>query len=431
MNYQVLLCAVLIIMPLGVVASSFAPPHEGARTFFDYTGEYGPGLNISVPDKPLTPEGIVKWGIILDASDAQMQYMHRKYIDFVEKHNAYLEREAPRYLPLTTELADLWKTIGPNTPEVASQMKKVDQASARVRRELIALEHGYIDSIQPVLTPEQSEKAMLLRLEATRRNCRTFWTMARWSHLELRDIWMKSVAAQAVPMERDEVEDILADYERRLTPVICKRADVVFDIRTRLTELRIAMERGELGRDEGLARYDALLRRRLDAALQERALHEEAVKQVQHVLREGLATKFALAVREAVFPEIYPDPAALHVLLETMSSAPEFSDEIRRAIALNLHQYRELYHGKSSDIERVCVHWGDQTEAGVIGFEHQFLPGALREPLEERLQLSREYLVRLTHLVGAEIMEGYRSMIPTVLTGKAPAADMQTVDTTD
>ncbi|HRP64318.1 MAG TPA: hypothetical protein PK400_13540 [Phycisphaerales bacterium] len=410
---------------------SIDPPQERPRTFFDYAREYGSGLNVSVPGKPLTADVISQWGVILEASDAQLQFMHRTHQEFVQRHNAYLEREAPRYLPLTTELADLWKTIGPSTPEVAAQMKKVDQANVRLRNDLIALEHAYIDSIQPALTPEQSEKTILLRLEATRRNCRTFWTMARWSHLELRTVWQQSVEADATPQERFEIEAILLDYEHRLTPLVCRRADVQFEIRLRLTENRIASQQGLYSSDVRASRYRAIMRRQLDAALSERSVHEQASRRILETLREGVAVRFDAAVKQAVFPELYPDPAALHDLMQSIASNVDVSDDVQRVAVLILQEYNEHYRQLCRVLESICIEYGDRSEEGIPGFEAQRLPGALREPLEERLQLSREYLVRLTHLVGAEIMEGYRSMIPTVLTEKAPAADMQTVDTTD
>lgn len=154
---------------LGVTAVADQP-----KAMHHYAREHGAGMNMNVPTRPLQRNDVERWAKLLNASEAQLQFMVAEYARFVDRYNAFMDEAAPQYLELGRELTELYREEGISSPAYAQLGRDVDQASIRLRDQLISLENSYIDRFEPILTPQQAQHVPLLRHDARRRNCRTF-----------------------------------------------------------------------------------------------------------------------------------------------------------------------------------------------------------------------------------------------------------------
>jgi hypothetical protein len=384
------------------------------RSMHHYVREHGAGANMDVPRRPLQRSEVERWGHILNASDAQRQFMLIEYERFVERHNAFMDLEAPGYLALGQKLAEVIQTEGVSSPAVVELGREVDQANVRLRNQLIAVENSFIDTIEPILTPEQAERVPLLRHDARRRNCRTFRSFMRWIDIELRDIWTATVAEMASPEYARHVEAILADYEPQLTALICRRADLQFELRAELRANRIARTEGVITFAEANARYQRIMRRRLEADRAVRQLNEATAERIASALPEDLGSAFVVATKQAVFREVYPDRTQVHEFMNRVADDDEIGDDQRFIVS----QWRDAYaveHKRLCDeLESLCVEWGERSSEGISGYQIQFLSDALKPLLEERTELSLRYLEKLHELLGPDVLARHADAIPAV-----------------
>jgi hypothetical protein len=384
------------------------------RTMVDYVREYGGGANMNVPIDPLRPADLDRWSDILNASEAQQQFMRIEYQAFVDAHNAYLDREAPRYLGMTVEFWDVVQAEGLSSWALVEIMRKLDQASDRVRRELTAIELEMIDKLAPILTEEQIERLDILRLESRRRNCRTFISFGRWADVELRLVWDASGRPAASPAELERAETILLDYERQLTPLICRQSELEFRTRQDLLQNRINRNEGTVTFEEGTTRYIQIQNRRGDAARDVRLLHERTTDHIAAVVSDEVAASFITAAKEVAYPELYPDPTDLKLLISTVQNDLSPEDATFGVLQELWNRYSVEYERTCNDLESLCVKWGDKASRGVSGYQIQFLPEALKPLLAERIELSRRYLTKLHEHLGPEVLERHADAIPAV-----------------
>lgn len=403
---------VILMISVGLAGNSLFSDTDSPKIIFDYAHEFGIGMNVNAPRHALGVEEVERWGRMLDLSEAQLLFVHSEYQQFVERHNEFLDREAPRYLALTVELREISRAEGISSPRFARMTKEVDQASINLRHKLSSLEQSLIASIKPVLTKEQAERLGILTHETTRRNCRTYYGVARWSDVELGNIWDESAAALASPLERQLVLPMFAEYGARLTNLVCRRADVDFEVRERLMDNRVAREDGRVTPAEARDRYRQIMNLRLDAAQQIRSLHEETVTRVAQTVSDDVGSVFIAAAKQAAFPELYPDNAALHDLLAALTDDDELDDENGVAVRGLAQQYIVQHEQLCKQMERKCITWGDNTAAGISGYEPQFLPDALQPLLDERTRLSCSYLQQLLGLLDQDVLDRHADAIP-------------------
>jgi hypothetical protein len=401
----------LCLSPLGD-----PPVPDEPRTIWDYAVEMGAGSNMSIPRASLRHEDIERWAELLVASEPQLAFIRQRYVEFVERHNAFVDQEAPQYLSLTHELTAVWRKEGVSTPNFARKVEQVDRANLRMRRQLTALEHTLIDSFTQILTPEQQGRLDTLRHEATRRNCRTFHTdgFGRWLGVELRAVWDESGAMLASPAEREHVSSILDGYEAQLTSLVCGYADLQFQRRTELAKNRVAREHGTISLSESHARYARIMRARLAASRRIRRLNEDTVSRIADSLSIEPASAFVQSAKEAAFPELYPDPAAMLDLTNAIAADEKIDAHIRDTIVAGFNQFKIDYDRICDELEAICVLWGDRTEEGIAGYSMQFLPDALEPLLTERTELSLRYLEKLHELLGPDVLARHADAIPAV-----------------
>ncbi len=402
------MASIIWLSLLGFMVGVVEPPAEELRSIGDYAQVQGGGVNLIVPEQPLTELDVFEWARILGASEPQSQFMTTMYGRFVEQHNAYLDREAPRYLEHSVEFGQAWAEHGHSSPELLRVMRRMNQASKRLRRELTAIEHEFILLLEPILSDEQRDRVPIIQHEATRRNCRTFHSSARWTEIELRDIW-NEVSNLATVQEQREVEALLADYEVRLTSLVCDRADLAFEVQEQLAENRIAMAEGAISAERGAARYHHLRRRLVDSERSIRRLTEDTVAQFEQLLSRDASTQFRAKAKGAAFPELYPDTNRLHELFASVLTDQSVPHEKQEKVTSLSAQYAASYSRICNELEEFCIEWGDRTAEGLRGYRRQFLSEALRPLLEDRTVLREEYLILLVEVIGEEAVARNRA----------------------
>jgi hypothetical protein len=402
-----------LVLTTCVHAAAFAEPPRQAMSIYKFASEYGYGMNMEVPQNALRLEDIERWARMLELSEAQRQFLLLEYGRFVERHDEFVRREAPRYLDVGKELLDLWHAGEHSTQKLATLARRVDRESARLRREMTALEHSLIDALDPVLTDEQRVRALLVRLEARRRNCRgPVLSSMRWSDVELRYVWYGSAAAMASPQERERVEAILAVYEPQLTTIICRMIDQNAETRQQLTANRIARFAGTVSPADGRARARDVGRRKLKTHREVRLLNERTVEQIALALSPDLARIFIATAKAEAFYELYPDPETIHALFGSLAGDDELDDEQRALVKALTVAYEAEYTQHCERLEAFCIEWGERNTEGVYGYHRQFLGQELKPLLEERTELSWRSLVMLVEHVGMNALMRHATAIP-------------------
>lgn len=417
--------AISVVVTFGAVQDDFP------RSIYSYSEQFPRGLNANVPRRSMPATDVERWAKLLDASDAQFRFMKIMYEQFVQEHNEYLDREAPIYFMLGAELSELHDYKRPPSPEFLARAEDRDRASTRIRQDLIAIEHRFIASFESALTEEQLPRTEILRMEATRRGCRTYFSRSRWADIELRRVWEDAALTYASQDERERVEMILAEYERQLTPLICQRSDMVFEVRRGLTARQLAVEAGDISHAEAANRYRQIMERRLNASTRIRSLNEATVGRIVHVLSDEVASVFASSAWQAAFPELYPDHTALHGLFALMIADEDFDDDEADRVASLFPEYSRRYDALCHQLETICIEQGDKSEAGISGYESQFLASALSPLLTDRKELSIQWFDLLIEQFGDDVLVRYAANVPIALRAKLPEGRHAPKDTSE
>jgi hypothetical protein len=412
-----------------MTGAALGDPPKRAKSFYDFGHEYGFGMNMSVPLRALTIRKVEQWADILGVSEAQRLFMLAEFERFVEKNNAFVDREAPGYIDIGKEMWVIRQQREHKTWEFYELGRKLDRESARLRRELTALELGLINAIEFMLTPEQRARVPIITNESRRRNCRvSMLTTIRWADVELRDIWHGSgaelyapiapapratpAAELATPAESRLVDVILTEYEARLTSHICRMADLQLEARGKLAANRTARNLREISSAEGRAEYQRIRENLLQVFQQVRLINEQAVERIASALSNEASSVFIHAAKMAAFPELYPDDAALHELFAALTN-DDALDERQQKLAIALqHGYLSQYSRKCHELEAFCIEWAEQNTRGINGYQIQFLPRELKPMLDERIELSRRYVEDTLAHLGPGILVRHAHTIP-------------------
>jgi len=391
-------------------------PADAPKTIRDYAAEYPRRANVNIPEQPLQPEDIDRWAKILGASEAQRKYMFHEYRHFVDRHNAYLARQAPEYLSMSAQLSELLRSGGLSSPDAAELSRRLDEFSKLIRQTLTSHERTYINALKPVFHPGQHDRFVLLQHDATRRNCRTFFSHARWVHVELRPVWLRSAEHLASSSEREQVGKILDEYELQLTPLICRQSNLQFERREQLWENRIARASGKLSPGEARERYEQLMSSSINLVQRIRKLHERTIDRITQVLPHQVAQVFIAEAKHIAFPELYPDPFELNALFAMIEKDEEISEEMELTVAALSASYRADYDRVCDELESMCIEWGEKIESGHVNdYLPQHLPPALKPRLGERQNLSRRHFEKLVEHLGPEVLARHAEAVPAAL----------------
>lgn len=129
----------------------------------------------------LTQNEIARWRGILGATDGQMVVIERMYQDHLrDVHNPHLEREVPRYLAKAAEASVAFQTHGMTSSEFNTAWMDVSRSSTQLMNSSAELELKFIDSLEPLLLPDQIKGLHVLRGFASRRKSRSVVSTDRW-----------------------------------------------------------------------------------------------------------------------------------------------------------------------------------------------------------------------------------------------------------
>ncbi len=386
---------------------------DEARSIFDYSDQYPPGLNVWLPERALNPDDLERWCRILQCSDEQRHFMDLMYGEFVERHNAFLDRETPRYFTESAELWDLYRAEGANSPKVAQLSIRNDRNTRLLREAFIQMEYSLIELLEPILTDEQRDRLPTIYYDARRRNCRTVSRTVRWLNIELREIAEQTFWKSTLADVLQEVEVLLNAHEALLTPLVCKCADLQFDTRRKLAANRIATFEGSMTPEELHAKYVALFHAWHDVTVQIASLNQRTTDGIASLLPDVERTAFTMAVKVSVFPELYPDSTTLHALFAKLKNDTLLGAELRTAADALLQDYETGYARICDSLEKLCIDYDDRRNQGV--YEKTPLAKTLDPLILERRQLSVDFLLQLTAIAGPEAIERHSHVIPELI----------------
>jgi hypothetical protein len=408
-----LLIAAMTIAMCGAAGPAAASETARPNVLEDYV-EMGRGyLHLAlIPGRAaLQSEELERWAAILNASDAQRRFIRVQYDSFLDRHNALMDERAPAYLDLAATASTVYADAGGNSPEFASVSATRERAAARLMREIERVEREFIESLSPVLSEEQAERLPVLYGLAGRRQCRASYGLRlRWSTVELREHWDHFVAARDLPGAATEIEAILMGYETQLTPLVCRQAEMYLHAAKRVRRLNIEQRARTF--DEAAYAHGAAWRMAADAAKRVRNLNIQTLASVAGKLPAEAAAQFIFEVRAEVYPELYPDPASLKDMLRAIAADRRLDADARAALEALSDSYTAEYAGICRDLEALCLEWDEGLAKGRNGYQRQFLPGAMEPLLNARRDLSRRFLERTVELVGNDIADPYRALVP-------------------
>jgi hypothetical protein len=360
-------------------------------------------MNVSVPEQALLPREVQTWRRLLAASDEQMHFIWLMYERFVEQHNAVMDREAPVHLAEAAALAATWRASRTtSTPEYSEIAHLVDRSGARLRRQLEQLEHELVDVIEPILTPAQAERLSVLRARAARRQYRFMPGFVRWADVDLSEFW-EEIVELALPAERHAVDAVLAGYESNLTALVRRQTETKLESRSKGRRNWLRVTQGQMSMEEHRQEYASMGARKLDAGRRIRLLNQTTLSAITEHVSDEVGTSLIIAVKTAVFPELYPDPTDPLAIVAALLGHPELDLELKEVVSVLSGVFSEQYARTCDRLEAACIEWGDRTEAGdPMGGQ----PLDLLTPLlEEREALSRQWLRELEKTVGPAVLE--------------------------
>jgi hypothetical protein len=385
------------------------------KTFYSFLSMGTGYANNLLANDVLRPNELDRWARILNASEAQAEFMRIQYEQFVHRHNDVMDREAPRYLELSAQLSIHIREEGIGSQVVAEVNDQLSRLGNRFRSQLEGVEREFIDSLAPVLTEEQRPRLEILRLEATRRQFGFVRNQVRWADIELRRVWEAVDPSIPSPREIAAIERILLPYEIALTNDARRQADAFSEMTRRLPRYHFQRTEGTITFAEFLERHDRVLAGVADASRRIASLNVRTLEQIEQAVSKELSAMIWQLAREEVFPELYPDGAAIHELFDKLANDHQLGEEIRVAVVSLGRLYSAAYEEERRSIEAFCVDWGERGAAGEVGYAPQNLLDALEPLLEERTELSRRWLVMLVEHVGIEALNRHAAAIPAVL----------------
>jgi len=403
-----------------ILACAFVVSNEALadqpRVLSDYmsTDYVGVSLvNPALPVQALRQQDVDRWVRMLNASEAQSQFMQLHYNQFVKSHNEYMDSQLKAYIAQSSALVSA-STSGGYDDAYVDEMRSLRSTSMRICRELAQLEHDFIDALKPILTDDQRDQLEILRLEGTRRSFRTFSNHVRWADVELRQMWGATDIDVDFAIEAT-VQEILAEYESQLTSLVQVQAQAHSDRPIQIIPLLIRYRSGMVSDSGFTASYRRIHGRFLNAGLAIRALTETTLEQLQQTLPPSAAQALARQVKQHVYPELYPDPTKLHQLFEAVLGAEDLKAQWLNYLEPMLADYQDRYAQICDRMEALCIEWSDKGQLGEPDYHDADFPAALEPLLNDRRALAVTTLQSLNDIVGEEFLESYVHLIPSSL----------------
>ena len=346
---------------------------------------------------------VERWARMLQASDEQRAFMLSQYAQFVSRHNEFLDEEAPRLLEKAAEFGKTQLVDLPSA-EVAKAANNLAQATSRMHSELEQLENEFIDSFVDTLTDDQVDRVYLLRNEASRRQCRSFWHYGRWTKVDLRLVWEATPKDGFSAEDQQQLEVILDDYETRITPLLRRMARVHWAGVTEMSILIAKQREGGIDDATFRNRYLSIWNRFGDSVQRIGVVTEQTVRSAQDSLPINIGARFVAEAKAAAFPELYPDANALDGLFRNLTTDAELSTKIKEASNALWVYYQPEYAAVCKEAEDFCIHWGNMTSRGTDGYQTQFFAEAFKPLLEKRNAVCERWRAEVVRAVGKKVV---------------------------
>lgn len=328
----------------------------------------------------LTQNEIARWRGILGATDGQMVVIERMYQDHLrDVHNPHLEREVPRYLAKAAEASVAFQTHGMTSSEFNTAWMDVCRSSTQLMNSSAELELKFIDSLEPLLLPDQIKGLHVLRGFASRRKSRSVVSTDRWILLELREVWERLVVQGVDVSQRLAVSERLGEYEKSLTALLDQWSTSQLDAGRKIQSGFSAAaldgyEDPQFDPKQICARSAALTKRI-------RELHLSINIELLTLVSPDVAREVRALVNARLFPELYPDES--HGRVEQSSQ-----NFLKRAT------FDQTYDDISLRLEAACIAWDDEVASGVRQARPQDLAASLLPLLKDRQTMCEEFLKR-------------------------------------
>ena len=378
---------------------------DDARSVFDYSQPRVRYTNLAVSQQALSSSDVQRLGGLLNASDAQLQLMLAQYAEFVRQHNALLDREAPQLLSMSAGIHLAQKDEGGYTEAHSERMKTLLRHASRLRRQLEQVEQSYINTIEPFLTEEQVARLPLLRNEAVRRQCRVPPTTFPWTQFDVRAIWDSVDVSQLSPDDQQWVQDILWEHDLTATPLLRAMTDAYWRTAADISRDVGRLQSGVLPGDEYNRLYEHAKRPFLRSLQRIATLNENTVSQIVQTIPSHTADQFHRLAESAAYPELYPDPTALHSGFKAIIEDEQLARDVVMTVNELQPAYELEYEQLTTEIERFYLQWAERNVVGRDGYFRQHLPRALQPHLDRRSELAQRWLDRLAQAVGEPVLQ--------------------------
>ncbi len=388
------------------VMLSCSLPASDARpkAILDYADRGTRYTNIAVTREVLQPADVERWGRLLDASEAQLQLMQAQFAHFVEEHNALLDREAPRLLRASAEIHLAREAEGGYTDAHGQRMTALLQHCARLRRQLEQVEQHYINNIESFLTEQQVQRLPILRNEAVRRQAHVNRGTMPWASADVRTLWEQTDQALVSPEDREWIYEILWEHDLAITPIIRSMTDSFWRGRMEVARLVPDWQSGVMSHNEYIQRNELSKSRFLRSLTRLSALNESAAMQIAEALPEQTADEFLALAKSAAFPQLYPDRESLHEVFANILADEELEQDTAAAVKELANVYDDEYRRLADEIERFYFDFARQGTLDRYGFFPQDLPAALEPMLQQRRELSQQWMQQLAETVGEDVL---------------------------
>jgi len=387
------------------------------RSLSEYSNSPGKGyVNIFLPvDPPMPRSEMKRWLDILEASDAQARFIELEYERFVGAINERLDELIPDHLDASSELYRIREHVGTSTPEFFEAMKAQLQHHNRIVRDVHQVEQRFIESLRPVLTPEQQRHLHVLHARAKRYWLRLDHLPTRGIEVDLYDVWLDLDDALADRDLHNKVADILASHEVRLTTLYqqvetLRQEHLIAFRRDKLRVLDNEITQADLS-DAYLRRRD----RRVNLGQQVRRLIDTTTQQVASIVPAHAAEEWTARIQTELFPELYPNPVNLQPLLAALKTDPNIEQSQKAAVEAIGSEYSAESKQMHDRLVDFITEWGDRGTRGEQGYLRQFLSDALDPELKTRRDLSQRYLEHLKSIVGREALARHAEAVPAAL----------------
>jgi len=256
------------------------------------------------------------------------------------------------------------------------------------------LELKFIDSLEPLLLPDQIKGLHVLRGFASRRKSRSVISTDRWILLELREAWERLVVQGVDVSQRLAVSERLGEYEQSLTALLDQWSTSQLDAGRKIQSglsaaARNGYEDPQFDPKRIWARSAALTKRI-------RELHLSINIELLTLVSPDVAREVRTVVNARLFPELYPDES--HGRVEQSSQnflkRTTLSADSRTSMIALRATFDQTYDDISLRLEAACIAWDDEVVSGVGWARPQDLAASLVPLLKDRQTMCEEFLKR-------------------------------------